>query len=682
MLRKEGGILLFLLLIISGDLFPQTLSFQPHRFGQNLFAGGIDNPRFKFVDIDGDADNDLFIFDRDEQLLFYRNEQGAFYFEPQQTFGISVGSWFHFVDIDGDGDQDCFTNGEFSEVRLYTNTGNASAPSFQMTVAVILDTSGNEMFSERFSVPTFADIDADGDFDFFSGSQSGAITFYRNVGTPPAPKFAFVTNEFDGIKIIGGGKGLPKSLHGASGIEFFDSDSNGTLDLFWGDYFNPSMYVLKNIGTVQSAHYVLTDSTYPKEDIVNTFGFNIPQHVDIDGDGITDLMVGSVHPTEGYNNFWFYKNIGSNKEPFYLLQTKNFVPMYDVGVRSSVSFADYDGNGDMDMGIASGDGTINIYLNTGTATQPSFSLVPTFQHTLNAFFVTVTSGDVNNDGKPDLLTGEFSGVVRYFQNTTVSNTISFVQTPFPLDTIDIGNSSAPCIADIDQDGIRDVLVGTSAGTLYFYKNTGTNSSPVYSFISSTFNSIDVGNDAMPFVADLDFNGRNDLLIGNGEGNIVRYEYNLLTQKYDSVNAFFGSINAKINASPVMTDIDSDGDLDLFVGNGKGGVYYFANTTVNAVNGIETRVPFSIALQQNYPNPFNPGTTISFVLSQNSYVRLEIYDMLGRNIDILVEKNLQKGEHSVFWNATKFPSGTYFYRLSVLSNNSISVTQTRPMVLIK
>ncbi|MEW5798866.1 MAG: FG-GAP-like repeat-containing protein [Bacteroidota bacterium] len=682
MLRKEGSILLLLSILFSCDLFSQSFSFQPHAFGTNLFAGGIDNPRFRFVDIDGDTDLDLFIFDRDESLQFYRNMQGGYRLEPQQTFGISVGSWFHFADIDGDGDQDCFTNGDFSEVRLYTNTGNVSAPAFQLSTAAFLDTSGNEMFSERFSVPTFADIDADGDFDFFSGSQSGSITFYENVGTPSNPKFAFVTGEFDGIKIIGGGRVLPKVLHGASGIEFFDYDNNGTLDLFWGDYFNPSMYLLKNIGTPANAHFVLTDSTYPKENIVNTFGFNIPQHVDIDGDAVTDLMVGTVFPTEGYNNFWFYKNIGSNAQPFYQLQTKNFLPMFDVGVRSSIAFADFDGDNDTDISIASGDGMINIYENTGSPTQPSFSTMSAFSLNTNQFYATVSSGDLNNDGKPDLLAGNFSGTIRLLQNTTVSNAISFKQTPFALDTIDVGNSSAPCIADVDQDGVNDILVGTGGGTMYCYRNTGTNVSPVYTLISTTFNAIDVGNDAMPFVTDVDMNGKGDLLIGNGDGMIARYEYNSSTQKFDSLSAYFGSVNVKINASPAMTDIDNDGDLDLFVGNGKGGVFYYCNMTVNRVDNSEWSIPSSIVLKQNYPNPFNSATTISFFLPVNGFVKLEIFDMLGREVDALIGNHLQIGEHSVFWDATSFPSGTYFYRLSVLSNNTMQVAYSLPMVLIK
>jgi hypothetical protein len=662
MLRKHDSIFFLLLIFFMHDLQSQTFSFRPNKFGPNLFAGGIDNPRYQFVDIDSDSDYDLFIFDRDERLWFYRNNGATFVLEPEETFGLTIGSWFHFVDIDSDGDLDCFTNGEFSDVQLYINIGSPTSPAFQLTSAPVKDTTGNELFSERPSVPTFADIDADGDLDFFTGSQIGSITFYKNVGTSSNPKFAFVTNEFDGIKIIGGGRSFPKAKHGASGIEFFDSDGNGTLDLFWGDYFNPSMYHLENIGTPQNAHYVLQDSTYPKEATITTIGFNIPQHVDIDGDGLVDLMAGSVFPNEGYDNLWYLKNTGTNTQPFYQLQTKNFLPMIDVGVRSSVTLADVDGDGDAELCVSSGGGTINIFQNTGSSTHPAFSSMPVYTITLQAFYVTIAAGDLNGDGKPDLLVGDFTGNIRYFQNTTTSTTISFTQTSFPLDGVNVGNSSAPCIADVDQDGVTDVLIGTSGGTLQYYKNTGTNSAPQYSLVSTSFNSIDVGNDAMPLMIDVDGNGKNDLLIGHSEGTLYRYEYNPSNQQYDFITPQFGHIDVKINASPAMVDIDGDGDLDLFIGNGKGGVFFYENTTINSIEKSRNSTPAKFELQQNYPNPFNPSTIIEYSLPVHGFVTLQVYDVLGKKVKTLVETEQSQGRYSVEFNGREMPSGVYFYRL--------------------
>jgi hypothetical protein len=658
----------------------QQFQFRPHAFGNNLFAGGIDTPRFQFVDIDGDGDRDLFILDRDGLLWFYRNTSASYLLEPNQRFGISAGSWFRFVDIDADGDLDCFTNQEFSEVTLYTNTGTAFHPQFQLTTAAIVDTSGIELFSERFSVPAFADIDGDGDLDFLTGSQSGSITLYRNVGTAQNPSFAFVTNVFNGIQIIGGG--LRKPQHGASGIEFHDMDGNGTLDLFWGDYFNPSMYVLKNFGTPAVPNYLLTDSTYPKGNEVRTFGFNIPQHADINGDGIFDLMISTVFPNEDIDNLWYYQNVGSNTEPAYVLVTKNFIPMIDVGSRSSVAIADFDGDGDCDLCLSSGGGEVQIFENKGSAASPLFSNIPSYTKKLSAFYCTVSAGDLTGDGAPDLFIGEFSGGLRLLRNNSTPGNFNFEQIPFQLDSVNVGNSSAPCIGDVDHDGVDDILIGNSAGTLRYYRNIGTNSQPLFQFISDIFNGIRVGNDALPSMMDLDGNGRNDLLIGNSDGAIARYEYNPSTQSYDVITPSLITDPINITAAPHGADLDGDGDIDLFIGSGKGGIFYYENHTINTIHNGNRILPQSPTLFPNYPNPFNPTTTIKFELSANSYVTLTIFNILGEEIGHLIQTSLQSGQHSVSWDGSGFPSGIYYYRLSVLSNDQRSSAITRPMILIK
>lgn len=93
--------------------------------------------------------------------------------------------------------------------------------------------------------------------------------------------------------------------------------------------------------------------------------------------------------------------------------------------------------------------------------------------------------------------------------------------------------------------------------------------------------------------------------------------------------------------------------------------------------VEVSVPEKILLNQNYPNPFNPSTTISFEIPQSSYVRLVVFDMLGRKVSTLVDGQRTAGLYSQIWDAQNFASGIYMYALEVDGK-----LFTRRMMLIK
>ncbi len=86
---------------------------------------------------------------------------------------------------------------------------------------------------------------------------------------------------------------------------------------------------------------------------------------------------------------------------------------------------------------------------------------------------------------------------------------------------------------------------------------------------------------------------------------------------------------------------------------------------------------TITLSQNYPNPFNPSTQISFTLQASSFTLLSVYDLLGREVAVLVDGPMSAGSHSVTFNATELTSGMYLYRI-VSNGEAIS----RRMMLIK
>jgi len=83
------------------------------------------------------------------------------------------------------------------------------------------------------------------------------------------------------------------------------------------------------------------------------------------------------------------------------------------------------------------------------------------------------------------------------------------------------------------------------------------------------------------------------------------------------------------------------------------------------------------LQQNYPNPFNPTTTISYSILNSGLVILKVYDILGTEVAELVNEAKEAGNYSVTFNASKFPSGIYFYTLT--SGNFMA---TKKLILLK
>jgi hypothetical protein len=95
------------------------------------------------------------------------------------------------------------------------------------------------------------------------------------------------------------------------------------------------------------------------------------------------------------------------------------------------------------------------------------------------------------------------------------------------------------------------------------------------------------------------------------------------------------------------------------------------------DSIEGPIPENIRLHPNYPNPFNASTEIHFSLLEASHVQLVVYDVLGREVDRLVDGFLEAGDHRVRWEAASVPSGVYLYRLQ-----ASSFTKTQRMTLLK
>lgn len=93
-----------------------------------------------------------------------------------------------------------------------------------------------------------------------------------------------------------------------------------------------------------------------------------------------------------------------------------------------------------------------------------------------------------------------------------------------------------------------------------------------------------------------------------------------------------------------------------------GFWYQAGNLVTSIEQATEQLPKEFRLNQNHPNPFNPTTTICFALPRPSSVKLTLFDILGREVAILVDEKFQPGEYNVVLDAKSLTSGVYVYRI--------------------
>lgn len=96
-----------------------------------------------------------------------------------------------------------------------------------------------------------------------------------------------------------------------------------------------------------------------------------------------------------------------------------------------------------------------------------------------------------------------------------------------------------------------------------------------------------------------------------------------------------------------------------------------------VKDSESKLPNNFQLSQNYPNPFNPSTTIQYDIPKYSHVKIIVIDVLGQQVEILVDEEKPVGTYKVNFNGSALPSGVYFYVLT-----SENFRETKKMILLR
>lgn len=227
-------------------------------------SSGLESRPF-FIDIDGDGDLDCFsgeynINIKDQsKVYFFRNGgtnahpsfkkiNGAS--NPLDKVSIPVLTIPYFIDIDADGDYDCFIgDGTSGAIRYYKNVGTAINPSFEKQSAAMNPLSMVKLSAQSMAEPAFADIDGDGDLDCLVTDLYGDEYYYKNTGTAKQPLFEHITGKSNPFEFL-------KEME-SNGPSFYDWNHDGLQDLFMGtDYY-------KNIGTKTEPAFEKNESEGP-----------------------------------------------------------------------------------------------------------------------------------------------------------------------------------------------------------------------------------------------------------------------------------------------------------------------------------------------------------------------------------------------------------------------------------
>lgn len=483
-----------------------------------------------------------------------------------------------FVDIDGDGDRDLFVQERSNELMFFENVGSAQQARFVWRT----DRYQNLEIAEW---NRFIDLDQDGDTDLLAEQPFSYIRYYENHGSRQQPSFRLSADslrDVNGQPIFADRQNIPNLT---------ELDCDGRLDLFLGRVEGT---LTRYEQTETRTRFAFVTDRFEGISIVaqigSLHGANTMYWADYDGDGDQDLFWGDFFEA----GVLLIPNVGSCQSPNLRVEPR---PLTIAGAKLTTSgynmpaLVDIDADGDLDLFI----GVLGGAYNPNRTAANNFYFLERvggeYQLRTTRYLSTIDVGsesvpafaDLNGDGLLDMLIGNKldpqhneRARLYYFRNTGTARTPAFAL----ADTLDADVSFhyAPALADLDADGDADLLLGTWNDGVHMYRNTGTRGHPAFTRDSTLTLRFARGSNFTPAVADIDADGDLDVFVGeaSGELNFVRNLGTARAPAFKVESQAYQGIDAGRRSHPALMDMDGDGDADLVLGNENGGVVYFRN----------------------------------------------------------------------------------------------------------
>ncbi len=272
---------------------------------------------------------------------------------------------------------------------------------------------------------------------------------------------------------------------------------------------------------------------------------------------------------------------------------------YAGRIRTEKVVADWNGDGLYDLILGDRDGFVTVYLNQGTNEAPRYAVGMKLRGGGKEIKVKSPSApylvDWNEDGKIDLLVGDGGGYLHLFLNAGAADSVDFapgVKVKAAGKDLDVGSNASPCVADWNEDGKKDLIMGKGNGVIYVFLNEGSNEQPIFGKpIELNGGSLDVGSNSSPDVADWNGDGKKDLIIGNDDGEIYVFlnkgtnEDPQYEDKGEKLPLKFGK-----DASPRVIGWNRPGANDLVVADRNGEVTLCLNSGgIGSANFPEKKV---------------------------------------------------------------------------------------------